>query len=164
MNVALLAESEVDQQILEYLVSTILAQRVDVALPRKFEVMGRPGVRNTLPSFVKHTHYCTNADRIVATADADGPLDHNQDERCACRLCEPRGAALRGLGELQETQRQDLPTLAIGIAVPAIEAWLLVNKRPDMREANFATVSESMYHAKRKLKKKRSTVPRFRPP
>ncbi|MBN1908435.1 MAG: hypothetical protein JW818_01735 [Pirellulales bacterium] len=81
---------------------------------------------------LRHLHYRTDADALVVSLDSDGSLSHQPahdepDGRAPkCRLCRFREM----IDEVQESLRPRAGRgpieTAIGLAVPAIEAWCLV--------------------------------------
>jgi hypothetical protein len=87
-------------------------------------------------------HYQTDAEALVVIADSDdSPLhqsSHNQPggEERGCRLCQLRNV-------FRETKlgvvpgRSELKS-AVGLAVPAIEAWYLCGIDPHVSEATWA--------------------------
>ena len=130
MKIAILSESPVDDAVLRVLVEAILGQATE-AIPFPFlRTRNWPSVLNDAPTVLKHLHFQTDAQGLVLVADSNhkpvhGPA-HDQFEigEPQCRLCQLRSV-------VTETQRRLSPVagraelrVAIGLAVPALEAWL----------------------------------------
>ncbi len=139
MKVAYLAESPADQAALTILTEAILGRKTAPVGHAGLRHRGWPAVRNVLPSVLRELHYHSDAEGFVLIVDSNGSPPHlpahdapnARDPKC--RVCQLRNIA-------DETQRQvrprpQLPALkiAFGLAVPAIEAWLLLD--PHISEA-----------------------------
>ena len=73
-------------------------------------------------------------DRILFEVPEDGKKTFGN-----CRYCELRKVVKSALENLNPTQGKENFKVAIGVAVPAIEAWLLCGVNPHATEANWIT-------------------------
>jgi hypothetical protein len=141
MKVAYFAESPADQAALTILTDAILGKATEPVGHAGLRHRGWPTVRTVLRSVLLELHYHSDAEGFVLIVDSNGSPPHlpAHDEPNAreprCRLCQLRHIA-------DEMQRQVRPRphlpplkIALGLAVPAIEAWLLCGVDPHVTEA-----------------------------
>lgn len=141
MKVAVLSESPADEAAIRILIDGILGRPTQPADMPPIRVRGVSGVFGILPTVLKHLHYRTDADALVIVVDSDRTLVHKQehekeggaDERC--RLCKIRQTVDSVLGQLQPAQGRPQIKVAVGIAVPAVEAWYRCGLDPHVTEA-----------------------------
>lgn len=141
MKVVFFAESPADQAALTILTEAILGKATEPISHAGLRHRGWPTVRTALRPVLKELHYHTDAEGFVFIVDSNGspphlPSHEPPNERDPkCRLCQLR----RIVDEVQQQvhPRQHQPPLktALGLAVPAIEAWLLCGVNPDVTEA-----------------------------
>jgi hypothetical protein len=141
MKVAYLAESPADQAALTILTETILGRKTEPVSHAGLRHRGWPAVRTVLRSVLRQLHYHTDAEGFALIVDANGSPPHlpGHEEpdtpEPRCRLCQLHRIA-------EEVQRQVRPRegrpplkIALGLAVPTIEAWLLCGVDPHVTEA-----------------------------
>ncbi|PYS01877.1 MAG: hypothetical protein DMG16_10855 [Acidobacteria bacterium] len=125
MRVAILSESPADEIAVRILADSILGLSTQLAVSHKIRSRGWPAVLNTLPAVIRQLHYTESADGLIVVADSDDtPLHethHDSEASVDCRLCQLRKKAVDVLSDLPAATFK----VAIGIAVPAIEAWYL---------------------------------------
>jgi hypothetical protein len=141
MKVAILSESATDEEAIRVLVGGILGrqtQPVEYFQPRS---RGWPSILDVLPTVLMHLYYRTDAEALVVVADSDDSpvhvVRHEQPDGVEkdCRLCKLRYAVGQTQRKLSPvTGRQTIKT-AVGLAVPAIEAWYLCGRDPQVSEA-----------------------------
>ena len=141
MKVAFFAESSADQAALTILTEAILGKATEPISYAGLRHRGWPTVRTVLRPVLMELHYHTDAEGFVFIVDSNGSPPHlpshdQPNERDPmCRLCQLR----RIIDEVrrQFRPRTDQPPLkiALGLAVPAIEAWLLCGVNPHVTEA-----------------------------
>lgn len=141
MKVAYFAESPADQAALTILTEAILGRQTAPVIHAGLRHRGWPTVRTVLRSVLLELHYHTEAEGFVFIVDSNGtPLHLSSHEQPdgrdpKCRLCQLQ----RIIHEVQQQvrPRQDRPPLkiALGLAVPTIEAWLLCGVDPHITEA-----------------------------
>jgi hypothetical protein len=119
-----------------------------------------PGFFSALDGVFRGVHYNSDAEGLVLVVDSDTTdlhaPDHVMPGQAAdyCRLCRIRKIIDRA--RMQITARQGRPELkvAIGLAVPAIEAWYLVGKDHQVGEAAWrAGLTANRRLVTRQLKK-----------
>ncbi len=102
------------------------------------------GVANVLAALdgvIRGVHWHSDADALVVVVDCDDSEMHDNSHSEAnesanrCRLCRANRIVDHALSQLKP--RKDKPPLkvAVGLAVPAVEAWYLVGKNHQVGEA-----------------------------
>jgi len=143
MKVAVLSESAADEAAIGILVNALIGKETySPTLPR-LRSRGWPSVLNVLPTVLKHLHYRTDADALVVVADADESGLHTAAHTApsvmasTCRRCALRDTIDRVSAELKPVSGRLPLRTAVGMAVPAIEAWYLAGCDPRVRETSF---------------------------
>jgi hypothetical protein len=148
MKVALLSESPADEEMLRVLVEAVLGARPQFVAPG-FRARGWPNVAQLLPAVIRHLHFQTDADALVVSVDSDDSVVHTAAHdrpnyfHPQCRMCELRGIFRRTTKKLPPAHGRDRVFRAVGVAVPAIEAWLLCGRDSSVSEAAWTTGQES---------------------
>jgi len=139
MNVAILSESEADEAVIRELVTGILGAPI-VLIPRiTLRSRGWPAVRAVLPGVLRYLQYYTDAEALIVVVDSNHSPVHQtnhtaDDTDTRCRLCELRRSAQRALQGLRPAGDRALIRVAIGVAVPSLEGWLLCGRDPTVTE------------------------------
>ena len=141
MKVAYFAESPADQAALTILVEAILGTTTEPVTHAGLRHRGWPAVKTALRSVLFELHYHTGADGFVFIVDSNGSPPHlpsheppnNPDP--LCRLCQLRRIAEEVRQQARPRAHQPPLKIALGSAVPAIEAWLLCGVNPHVTEA-----------------------------
>lgn len=131
MRVAVLCESPSDEVAVRILVDAILGRPTEPASlpPLRARAGGWGEIGRFLPAVIRGLHYNSDAEALVIIADSDDSPVHQQihedvgGENKDCRLCQLR----RKVAEIRIDKPRPYPDLgaiklAIGLAVPAIEA------------------------------------------
>ena len=131
MKLAVFSESSADEAAIRILADTLLdRETVPPDMPR-LRARGWPSVLQLLPVVVKHLHYQTDADGLIVVADSNwsplhlGPGDQECGAADKCRLCLLHKATVETQAQLAPVTGRSRLELAMGLAVPAIEAWYL---------------------------------------
>lgn len=141
MKVAILSESQTDEEAIRVLVSGILGrqtQPVEYFQPRS---RGWPSILDVLPTVLMHLYYRTDAEALVVVADSDDSpvhaVSHEQPDGVEkdCRLCKLRHAVVQTQQKLSPVAGRQKIKTAVGLAVPAIEAWYLCGRDPQVSES-----------------------------
>jgi len=144
MKVAYFAESPADESALRILTEAILGRPTEPVMHgglRRREGGGWNTVVTVLPSVLKELHLHTDADGLVLCLDSNGAPPHLPEHDSGrvieprCRLCKLRGIAEATLGQVRSRPHQGRLKIAIGLAVPTIEAWLLCGVNSHVTEA-----------------------------
>jgi len=148
MKIAFLSESPADEAVLQVLVGYMLGEPFDVVTPT-LRARGWPSVEQVLPAILRHLHFNTDATGLVVVVDSDDSPVHTEAHEVPgyhhafCRMCRLRAAFRRTMKNLPPARGRKSPLRAIGVAVPAIEAWLLCGRDPTVTEAAWVAGQES---------------------
>ena len=140
MNIALLSESPVDEAALRVLVGYVLGQGFNQVSP-SLRARGWPSVELVLPAILRHLHFNTNVAGLVVVVDSDDSPVHTAGHEAPgyhhpyCRICRLRAVFRRVTKNLPPAQGRDRVLRAVGLCVPALEAWLLCGRDTSITEA-----------------------------
>ena len=140
MNIAILSESPADEAALRVLVEYALGAPFTF-VPPSLRARGWPSVEQVLPSILRHLHFNTTADGLVVVVDSDDSPVHTAAHDAPghhhpfCRICRLRAAFHRTTRHLPPAQGRDRVLRAVGVCVPALEAWLLCGRDTSVTEA-----------------------------
>lgn len=140
LNVALLSESPVDEAALRILVQAVLGQGFNQVTPT-LRARGWPSVELVLPAVLRHLHFNTKADGLVVVVDSDDSVVHTAEHEApgyhhaGCRICRLRAVFRRTIRHLPPAQGRERVLRAVGLCVPALEAWLLCGRDTSITEA-----------------------------
>jgi hypothetical protein len=139
MRLVVVSESPSDEAGLRALVAPITGHTSvsETGLPQ-IRSRGWPSVKGVLPTIVKHLHYRTIVEALLVVVDSDDSKPHGKD--CAddprgCRLCDLRDLLNQQLAVLREVPGRARIKTAVGLCIPAIEAWYLCGRDPTVTEA-----------------------------
>ena len=141
MKVAVLSESPADEAAIRILIDGIIGRQTQSADMPPIRARGVSGVFTILPTVLKHLHYRTDADALVVVVDSDRTPVHKPEHEQAggadegCRLCKTRQTLDSVLAQLRPVQGRPQIKIAVGIAVPAVEAWYRCGLDPHITEA-----------------------------
>jgi len=143
MKVAIVSESPADEAAVLILLVGLLQQPIEVfsspTLRRR--PGGWTGVLRTIPTVLRHLYYNTDADALVAVLDSDRSVVHQAAHDAPdaaepdCRLCELKSEVARIRGFLRPVEGRQPLKIALGLAVPQVEAWYLTGQDPHVSEA-----------------------------
>lgn len=133
MKLAILSESPADEAALRVLVGYILGGPF-VSVQTSLRARGWPSVEQLLPPLIRHLHFNTTADGLVVVVDSDDSPIHTADHEAPgyhhayCRVCRLRAVFRRTTRNLPPAQGRTRVLRAVGLCVPALEAWLLCGR------------------------------------
>ncbi len=139
MKLAILSESPADEAALRVLVRDVLRDSLTLVQPT-LRARGWPSVEQILPAVVRHLHFQTDAEGLVVVVDADdSPVHTNEHEAPGfyhplCRVCRLRSAFRRTTRNLPPAHGRSRVLRAVGLCVPAIEAWYLCGRDTSITE------------------------------
>jgi hypothetical protein len=148
MKVALLSESPADEAALRILVAAALRREVELVAPG-YRARGWPNVAQVMPAVLRHLHFNTDADALVVVVDADDSVVHTADHdrpgyfHPHCRMCRLRAVHRQTTRRFPAINGRERVVRAIGVAVPAIEAWYLCGRDETVTEAAWLEGSEA---------------------
>jgi len=133
MSVAILSESSADEAALRVLVDAVLGVKTTPITNFPLQSRGFNAVRGALAAIIRFLHYRTDADGLVVVVDSN----HSTLEQAAekNRLRELRETADGVRAHLGSVAGRVPLRVAIGVAAPAIEAWLLCKRYLEISEA-----------------------------
>jgi hypothetical protein len=136
---AILSESPADEAALHVLVGYVLGQPFR-KVHANLRARGWPSVEQVLPPVVRHLHFNTDADGLVVVVDSDDSVVHTPEHEAPgyhhafCRICRLRAAFRRTVKNLPPAHGRARVLRAVGLCVPAIEAWLLCGRDTSVTE------------------------------
>ena len=142
MKLAILSESPADEAALRVLVGYVLAEPFS-PVPVSLRARGWPSVEQVLPAILRHLHFNTDADGLVVVVDSDDSVVHTAEHEAPgyhhplCRICRLRAVFRRALRHLPPAHGRTTVLRAVGLAVPAIEAWYLCGRDTSVTEARW---------------------------
>jgi hypothetical protein len=145
MKVAYFAESPADAAALTILTEAILNRKTELISHAGLRSRGWPSVRTVLRAVLLELHYHTDAEGFVLVVDSDGSPPHSTAHEAPnaaqpkCRCCQLRRIADEVQRQVRPRTNQAPLKIALGLAVPTIEAWLLCGVDPHVTEAAWAT-------------------------
>jgi hypothetical protein len=140
MKIAILSESPADEAALRVLVEYVLGEPFTL-VPPSLRARGWPSVEQVLSPILRHLHFNTDADGLVVVVDSDDSVVHAAEHEAPgyhhpfCRVCRLRAVFRRALKNLPPARGRDRVLRAVGLAVPAIEAWYLCGRDTSVTEA-----------------------------
>ena len=159
MNVAILSESESDEAGVRILAEAVLKRSLEV-LPKKLRAptRGWTGMFDLLPAVFSALHWNPVADGLICVIDSDDSTPHTEAHEAAgysdsqCRHCRLHQRIQQLRASLRPRTGQPL-LVAIGLAVPAIEAWYLHGIDIHSTESHFQRESpRALTTVRRQLK------------
>ncbi len=141
MKIGILSESKVDEAAYKILVESVLGQPVDLFRDYR-DRGGWVTAKNMVQRIMRQLHFA-GADGFVFIGDSDSTPPHTRDHETqadgepACRLCQIKNLVARTLADLPARAGQPPLKVAVGMATPVIEAWLLSGDDAHCTEARF---------------------------
>jgi hypothetical protein len=139
MIVAVVSESSADEaavrRLLVPLIGVTSAQETQLAPLR---TRGWGMLPKILPAIVKQIYYHTAVDALLVTIDSDDSSphgDHAPDAPGDCRLCLISALLTVEISKLTPVPLRNRLKTAVGLCIPAIEAWYLCGVDPTVTEA-----------------------------
>jgi hypothetical protein len=162
MKIAVFSESPADEQAVRVLVEAVLGRPTNPVSLAGLRSRGWPAVLRTLPTIIRQLHYHGDADGLVVVADSDDSPIHDPSHEVEgaaardCRLCQIRSQIAAVQRQLTPVSSRPPLKVAAGLAVPAIEAWLLVGSDVHVTELAWSRSlsSTSRPYTRRDLKRR----------
>jgi hypothetical protein len=161
MRVAVLSESPDDEASIRILLAALLGRETQEVSLSPLRSRGWPAVARILPAVLPHLHYRTDAEALVVIVDSDDSPIHQSDHvvtgalETGCRLCHLRNVVDSRKAALKPVPGRELIKTALGLAVPAIEAWYRCGLDPQVNESAWARklASEKISYTRNSLKR-----------
>lgn len=159
MKLAILSESPADEAALQVLVGYVLG-RPFTTVQASLRARGWPSVEQVLPPIIRHLHFNTEAEALVVVVDSDDSVVHTATHEAPgyhhalCRICRLRTAFRRATKNLPPAKGRERVLRAVGLCVPALEAWLLCGRDLAVTEQAWldGQVSGRLPYTRRELK------------
>ncbi len=145
MKVAILSESPADEAAIRILADAVLGIKTSPVSHIGLRERGWPSVRSVFPTVLKQLHYHGDAEGLIFVVDSNGAVVHQANHELPgkseprCRLCELRRIRDDVVSQLRPVAGKARLKTCIGLAVPAIEAWLLCGTDAHVNEAAWIT-------------------------
>lgn len=159
MKVAFFSESKADETVLKHFVEEISLEELEEKDIRKnLQFRSSSHLVKNLPVVIRSVHYGSDAEFLVISSDSDDTpvhlVQHETTENEECHLCLLGNIVRKSLAELQEFEGKQKLQIAIGVPVPAIEAWLLFGLNPQVSENTWIRKQngEKITYDRKKLK------------
>ena len=140
MKIGFYCESPADQAALAVFVEGILGEPPE-PINMDIEGHGVTGVLSTLDGVIRGVYYNSDADGLVIVVGGERHrIAQQRNLRCCklaerCRMCQLRKIIAGPESVEGHTRAYCLEGVAVGLTVPAIEAWYLVGKNHEVGEA-----------------------------
>jgi hypothetical protein len=144
MRLAVLSEGDADEAAVTILAGGVLGVEPRRVAFRSLRSRGWPSARDLLPVVIRELYYRTDAEALVVVVDSDDSPIHRpgHDEAGgadpSCRLCSLRQMVERVKSSLNPVPGRAMVRTALGLAVPAIEAWYRCGLDLHVNEAAWA--------------------------
>src|SRR5258705_11865261 len=160
MKIAVVSESPGDEAAIKILIDAIVGHETELVSAPRLRPGGWPHVLALLPSIIKALHYRTDVEGIAVVVDSDDSPVHNEAHEAfeegylGCRLCELRTSIGLTLSRVTAVANRATLRIALGVAVPAIEAWYRCGIDPHVMEATWTRklFGEKITYDRRSLK------------
>jgi hypothetical protein len=145
MKVCVLSESTADEEAIFVLLDGIRGAPVERTYSGRLRTRGWTGVFAAISTIVRKLHFHSDAEALVVVVDSDSKPIHRaaHDETGAdtegCRLCELREIVAHTQAGLRPVPGKQPLKVALGLAVPAIEAWYLCGVNTQVGEIPWVT-------------------------
>jgi hypothetical protein len=152
MKLVVLSESPEDEAAVRILVDGVLGIQTEHVAP-PYRARGWSQLVGVLPAVLKQLHYHTDADALAVIVDSDASASHrlahvpHDGANQKCRLCQLRLVADQVQNGLTRIPGRAPLKTAFGLAVPALEAWLLCGLDPRAIEATLIQRSDARTRA-----------------
>jgi hypothetical protein len=139
MKIGFYCESPADRAALEIFAAALLGAAPE-PISMDLEAHSVPGFFLSLDGVFRGVHYNSDAEGLVVVVDSDDTLLHEPAHDRpgggeGCRFCQCRKIIAQAQKQLKTRPGRPALKVAIGLAVPAIEAWYLVGKESQVGEA-----------------------------
>jgi hypothetical protein len=139
MKIAFYCESPADQAAMRVFAEGILGEPPE-PINMDLETRGVPQFFRALDGAFRGVHFNSDAEALVVVVDSDDTELHEPSHEKAdgasdsCRFCQVRKVIAHARGRLRPRQYGPELKVAIGLAVPTIEAWYLVGRDHEVGE------------------------------
>jgi hypothetical protein len=142
MKIGFYCESPADQAAMAVFAEGIRGQPPE-PINMDLEAHSVPGFFGALDGVFRGVHYNSDAEGLLVVVDCDDTELHNSVHDTpgggeGCRFCQARRIITQARKQLKARAGRPELKVAIGLTVPAIEAWYLVGKNNQVGEAAWS--------------------------
>ena len=143
MKVAVLGEYHSDEAAVRIIAEAVRGETLALIDTPTLRTRGWPAVRKVLPTVIKHLHYRTDAEGLIVVVDSDDSPQHEashsytRDHHTQCRLCQLLRAIHETKSKLTKVSGKQPLKIAVGLAIPSIEAWFQCGVDHSVSELSF---------------------------
>jgi hypothetical protein len=148
MKIGYYCESPADQTAMAVFVEGILGEPPE-PISMDLEAHSVPAFFSALGGVYRGVHYNSDAEGLIVVVDCDNTDPHHlsHDPSAAggerCRFCQAHKIITQARKQVKARQGRPALKFAIGLPVPAIEAWYLVGKEHQVGEAAWAVALQA---------------------
>ncbi len=154
MNVAILSESEADDAVLQTFVEALAGSPVEFrTLQTRRGRSGYSSLRAIAIRAYREAYYSLGVDLFIVAFDSDESPIHVPDhapESKSCRLCDLMTLFSAERAKLRKRPFGNTLRLALGMASPCLEAWLLCGRDARASEAGWHADMEHRAHGRKR--------------
>jgi hypothetical protein len=149
MKIAVFSESSADEAAIRIFIEGLLGRESQCAPMPPIRSRGHDAVFKYVPSVLNHLHYRTDAEALVVVVDSDRSPVHQPSHaepgkaEEKCRLCQLLKIVADVRHDLRPRPRGRPVEIALGLAVPQVEAWYLAGRDPHVSEAAWIVGQQS---------------------
>ena len=165
MKITIFSESPTDEAAIKILIEAILGEEIEeVPRPNQLRSRGVDAFLQYSPVVIRSAYYQTESEAVVLVCDSNDKPVHipEHDEKISadslkCRFCILKRKVDETLESLKPIPNRAMIKVAIGVAVPAIEAWFMCGKQLDPSEDKWIRKQhkgETVRYDKTSLKRK----------
>lgn len=149
MRIGFYSESPADQAALAVFAEGILGVPPEPISMKDLAGRGVGSVFKALDGVYRGVYYNSDAEAFVVVVDCDDTEMHSETHEAgesasqSCRYCTMRKIINRAKNQMRRVVGRPDLKVAIGLAVPSIEAWYLCGKNPGVGEAAWRAGVES---------------------
>jgi hypothetical protein len=142
MRIGFYCESPADRAAMAVFAEGILGAAPE-PISMDLEARSYPGIISALDGVFRGVHYGSDAEGFVVVVDCDDSPLHSPDHDAppggepACRFCRAQQIIASARRHLKRRPGQPELKVAVGLPVPAIEAWYLAGKNHEVGEPGW---------------------------
>jgi hypothetical protein len=143
VKVAIVSESPTDEAVISVLIDALTGRKNQLVTGGRVRPGGWSGVIAAVKVELIRLHYHTDANVLVAVLDSDDSVIHDDSHELPngavddCRVCKVRKQIQPAQAALRQRHVNYPVQVIVGLAVPALEAWLLYGTDPHNVEPKY---------------------------
>jgi hypothetical protein len=161
MKIAVFGESTADESALYILVEALLETQIEQIPLTLATREGWTYVFKNIAVVIRSLYYTTDTDGLIVVVDSDSTPVHTEEHEktdgsnSKCRVCQLENRIIEVQKSLKPVPNRNPLKIALGLAVPAIEAWYLCGNDAQSTEAILTKRKDTgTFSLRRELKRK----------